>query len=123
MMVAGLAVASLFVYALENNVGGGERALAMAVAQQQLEQLRSVGFNDATLAAGTTTLPTVVSAQRSYTVVRTVADETNADGTSKSLKRVTIRVTPQSAGKSWQRTPVVLVSLRSTLAPGNYAGQ
>jgi Tfp pilus assembly protein PilV len=123
MMVAGLAVASLFVYALENNVGGGERALAMAVAQQQLEQLRSVGFNDPTLAAGTTTLPTVVSAQRSYTVVRTVADETNADGTSKSLKRVTIRVTPQSAGQSWQRTPVILVSLRSTLAPGNYAAQ
>ena len=56
MMIAGLAVSSLFVFSLQNNVGGGDRALAMAVAQQQLEQLRSVAYDDTTLSVGTTTV-------------------------------------------------------------------
>jgi Tfp pilus assembly protein PilV len=121
MMVAALAMSSLFVYSMQNNVGGNERALAMAVAQQQLEQIRSVNFNDPTLAVGTTTLPTVRSGERNYTVVRRVVDETNPDGTSKSLRRITISVTPESGGPNWVRTPVILVSQRSTLASGNYA--
>ncbi len=123
MLVATLAMTSLFVYAIQNNLGGSERALAMAVAQQQLEQLRSVNFNDATLAAGTTAPFTLTSAGRNYTVVRSVVNETNSDGTSKSLKRITITVTPQTAGPNWVRSPVALVSHRSTLAPGTYAAQ
>jgi Tfp pilus assembly protein PilV len=123
MMVAGLAVSSLFVYSIHNNMGGNERALAMAVAQQQLEQLRSVDFDDPTLAIGTTTLPTVTSGGRDYNVVKRITDETNSDGTVKSLKRIAISVTPETGGPNWVRTPVVLVSHRSTLAPGNFAAQ
>ncbi|MFN2532991.1 MAG: prepilin-type N-terminal cleavage/methylation domain-containing protein [Pyrinomonadaceae bacterium] len=123
MMVASLAVSSLFVYSIQNNLGGAERALAMAVAQQQLEQLRSVSFDDATLAIGTTTLPTVTQSQRNYGVVRTIANVTNSDGSLKRLKRITITVTPQNAGEPWQSTPVVLTSLRSTLSPGPYVAQ
>ena len=123
MMVAGLAVASLFFYSIQNNVGGSERALAMALAQQQMEQIRSVRFDDATLSAGTTTLPSVSSDGRTYRVVRTVGDETNADGTLKNLKRITITVTPLAAGGNWIRTPVVLVVLRSSTALGNYLAQ
>ena len=119
MMVGALACSSLFVFSLQNNVGGGERALAMAVAQQQLEEIRSVTFEDTTLTAGTTTA-TVSSGGRNYTVERTVADETNSDNTPKKLKRITITVTPQTAGPDWMRTPVVLVSQRSTLASGSY---
>lgn len=120
MMVGALAVSSLFVFSTQNNIGGGERALAMAVAQQQLEQIRSVSYEDATLNAGTTT-STVRNGDRNYTVQRVVADENNADGTVKQLKRVTITVTPIVAGPNWTRTPVVLVSHRSTLATGSYA--
>ena len=123
MMVVGLAVSSLFAYSIHNNLGGSERALSMAVAQQQLEQLRSVSFEDSTLAIGATTLPTIRRSERNYTVVRTVANETNSDGTAKLLKKITIRVTPQTSGPGWVRTPVVLVSLRSSLAPGAYAAQ
>jgi Tfp pilus assembly protein PilV len=119
MMVGALACSSLFVFSLQNNVGGGERALAMAVAQQQLEQLRSVTYEDTTLTAGTTT-STVRSGERNYTVQRTVADETNSDGSAKQLKRITITVTPQTAGPDWMRTPVVLVSERSSLESGSY---
>jgi Tfp pilus assembly protein PilV len=100
MMVAGLAVSSLFVFSLQNNVGGGDRALAMGVAQQQLERLRSVAYEDTTLAL-----------------------ETNNDNSSKQLKRITIVVTPTEGAPAWTRSAVTLVSLRSSLASGSYAIQ
>ena len=118
MMVAALACASLFVFSVQNNTGGAERALAMAVAQQQLEQTRSIKFEDAALDAGTTTT-TVKNGERNYTVKRTVVSETNADGGDKFLKRITITVTPQT-GQNWIRSSVVLVTLRSTLSSGIY---
>jgi len=121
MMVVALSMSSLFIYSFQNNVGGNDRALAMAVAQRQLEQLRSVSFDDATLAAGTTTLPTVTAGGRNYSVVQTITNETNDDGSLKLLKRISISVTPTTGVKSWQRTTVVLVSHRSTLATGSYA--
>ena len=119
MMVGALAVSSLFVFSTQNNVGGSERALSMAVAQQQLEQIRSVKYADATLTAGTTDF-TVNSGGRTYSVRRVVANETNADNTPKELKRITITVTPGAAGPNWTRSPVVLVSFRSTIANGSY---
>ena len=121
MMVVALSMSSLFMYSFQNNVGGNDRVLAMAVAQRQLEQLRSVNFNDATLAVGTTTLPTVTEGNRSYSVVRTITDETNWNATLKHLKKISISVTPVTGVKAWQRTAVVLVSHRSTLATGPYA--
>jgi hypothetical protein len=90
----------------------------MAVAQQQLEQIRSVTYEDATLNVGTTT-STVTNSERSYTVQQTVASETNSDNTAKGLKRITITVTPQT-GQTWMRTSVVLTTYRSTLASGSY---
>jgi Tfp pilus assembly protein PilV len=119
MMVGALACSSLFVFSVQNNVGGSERALSMAVAQQQLEQLRSVNYDDSTLNTGTTSF-SVATGGRTYSVQRVVASETNSDNTAKELKRITITVTPQEAGPNWTRTPVVLVSYRSTLATGSY---
>src|SRR5215203_3954758 len=74
MMVGALAVSSLFVFSIQNNVGGGERALAMAVAQQQLEQIRSVTYEDTTLNIGATT-STVRNGDRDYAVQKVVANE------------------------------------------------
>jgi Tfp pilus assembly protein PilV len=122
MMIAGLAVTSLFVFSLQNNVGGGDRALAMAVAQQQLEQLRSVTYDDTTLAAGTTTA-TVRTGERGYAVVRTITEETNDDTSSRQLKRITVVVTPTDGAPTWTRTPVTLVSFRSNVGSGAYAAQ
>jgi Tfp pilus assembly protein PilV len=122
MMIAGLAVSSLFVFSLQNNVGGGDRALAMAVAQQQLEQLRSVAYDDTTLSVGTTN-STVTSGGRDYTVAKTIALETNDDNSSKALKKITLVVTPTDGAQAWTRTSVTLATFRSTLASGNYAVQ
>ena len=123
MMVAGLAVSSLFVFSMQNNVGGNERALAMAVAQQQMEQLRSVSFEDNSMTVGTSTI-TVTSDNRNYTVVKAIADQVNPNNTIKQLRRITITVTPDGGARAtWTRTPVTLVSFRSTLAPGSFAVQ
>ena len=123
MMVAGLAVASLFVFSTQNNVGGNERALAMAVAQQQMEQLRSVSFDSTLLNAGTTT-STVSSSDRDYTVVKAITDEVNPDNSVKQLRRITITVTPVGGSRAnWTRTPVTLVALRSTIATGSFGVQ
>lgn len=121
LMVVALSMSSLFMYSFQNNIGGNDRALAMAVAQRQLEQLRSVNFDDATMAVGTTTLPTVASGGRNYSVVRTITDETNTDGSLKRLRKISISVTPTTGVKSWQRTAVILVSHRSSLSIGDYA--
>ena len=119
LMVAALACSSLFVFSINNNVGGSERALSMAVAQQQLEQIRSVNYEDSKLNTGTTN-STVTTGGRTYTVQRVVADLTNSDNTLRQLKKITITVTPRASGPNWTRTPVVLVSYRSTLASGSY---
>jgi len=120
MLVGSLAVSALFVYSTQNNVGGSERALAMAVAQQQLEQIRSVDYEDSTLTSGTITF-TARNGQRNYSVQRVVADEKNADNSLKQLKKITITVTPASTSSNWVKTPVVLVTYRSTHAPGKFA--
>lgn len=122
MMIAGLAVSSLFVFSLQNNVGGGERALAMAVAQQQMEQLRSVAYEDATLTAGSIT-STVRNGDHGYTVVKTITDQLNDDNSSKQLKKIEIVVTPTDGAPVWTRSSVTLVSFRSSLASGSYAVQ
>ena len=119
MMVAGLACSSLFVFSIQNNVGGSERALSMAVAQQQLEQLRSVEYKDSTLKDLTTKF-NVTTGGRSYDVQRDVVTEKNPNNTSKELKKITVTVTPQAAGPNWTRSPVVLVSYRSTAEAGSY---
>lgn len=123
MMIAGLACTSLFVFSLQNNVGGGDRALAMAVGQQQLEQLRSVAYEDATLTVDTTTTTTVRTGERNYSVVKTIALEKNDDNSSKQLKKITLVVTPTDGAPSWTRSSVTLVSFRSSLASGTYAVQ
>src|SRR6185295_11469638 len=107
MMVAALACSSLFVFSIQNNVGGSERALSMAVAQQQLEQLRSVEYKDSTLNDRTTNF-SVTTGGRTYNVQRQVVTEKNSNNISKELKKITVTVTPQAAGPSWTRTPVVL---------------
>ena len=123
MMVAGLAVSSLFVFSLQNNIGGNERALAMAVAQQQLEQLRSVDFDDASLVAGTSTT-TVSNGGHNYSVTRTITNEVNPNGSNKQMRKLTITVTPRGGTRgNWTRSAVTLVSLRSTPAPGVFLTQ
>jgi Tfp pilus assembly protein PilV len=118
LMVALLGVASVFLYVNKNNSGASDRAMALVIAQQQMEQLRNVPFTNAALndtsQAGITT--TVTTANRSYTVVLVITD------TGTTRKTIQIRVTPDTPSSSWAAAPVILTTQRSALTMGLYAG-
>lgn len=127
MAVVGLGAASLFFFAVKNTVSVGDRELAMAVAQQKLEQLRNVDFADTSLAATAGTTTTLTRASRSYSVLTTITDSNVVNGAA-TTKTITVRVTPNSDGSSWARNvtsvfgSVTLVSLRTTVALGPNRG-
>jgi prepilin-type N-terminal cleavage/methylation domain-containing protein len=120
MMVAGLGVASLFVYSITNNSGGNDRAVAISIAQQHIEQLRSVPFTDSILnvSAATVLTPDTVSNGRTYRVTRTVTGSNNDDSGNPTLKTITIRVDPTSPG--WAGSPVILRTARSATTKGSH---
>jgi len=116
LLVAGLGAASLFMYSIKYNTGANDRAVAQAVAQRQMEVLRKTSF--AQLATST---QEVTSVGRSFSVDTTVCNDGSAlCGGSTAFKKVTVRVTPLSAGVGWSRSSVTLVTLRSNLALGAY---
>jgi type II secretory pathway pseudopilin PulG len=120
MMVAGLGVLSLFTYSIGYNSGGNDRAVAISIAQQHIEQLRSVKFTDSILNVSTATVltPDTVSNGRTYRVTRTVAGSNNDAGGNPTLKTITIRVDPTSAG--WAGLPVILQTIRSANSKGTH---
>ena len=120
LMVAGLGVASLFTYSIRYNSGGNDRALAISVAQQQIEQFRSVNFTDPILnvSAATVLNPDTVSNGRTYRVTKTVTGSNNDVSGNPTLKTITIRVDPQSSG--WAGFPVILRTMRSAVTTGTH---
>ena len=119
MMVAGLGVVSLFTYSIRYNSGGEDRAVAISIAQQQMEQLRSASFSDSLLnvTAGVDLTPDTVSNGRSYRVRKTVVGSNNFSG-SPTLKTITIQVSPLSPG--WAGFPVTISTVRSATTSGTY---
>ena len=96
MAIVGLGIAGLFAYAVSSTVNAADREMATAVAQQRMEQLKSVAFTDATLdttsSSGVTT--TVTRLGRDYSVNTVIT----ANSTS-TLKTITIKVTPVVASR------------------------
>jgi len=125
MAIVGLGAASLFFYAVRYTVSAGDRELAMAVAQQRVEQLRNVAFTDASIAAtsvaGTST--SVTRAGRQYTILTTITDSNVVNG-SATTKTITVLITPASDGATWASTvtsvfgSVTLVSQRTNQTIG-----
>src|SRR5688572_29098015 len=119
LAIVGLGVAGLFAYAASNTSNAADREMATAVAQQTMEQLKSVAFTDASLnataAAGTSI--TVTRLGRPYTVLTIIAN--SASGTSKTI---TVKVTPQAATTPNVNTifgSVTLVTTRSAQKLGS----
>lgn len=135
LMVIGLGVASLFTYAISANAKADDRELAMAVAQERMEWLRTIPFTtqtrnvayayvqgglQATAQDGVT--DTVVSAGRTYTVITVIEDLSvvpagNPDAGAATLKRITVSVTPQF-GNAFDT--ITLTTNRSTQVTGIY---
>jgi Tfp pilus assembly protein PilV len=120
MMVAGLGMASMFIYSISYNSGGNDRAVAISIAQQQIEQLRSVQFTDSILnvSAATVLTPDTVSNGRTYRITRTVTGSNNDVNGNPTLKTITIQVNPTRPG--WAGFPMILQTVRSTTTKGTH---
>lgn len=117
MMIGGLGICAVFVYAIKNNTGSRDRALALAVAQQQMERFRQMKFIDTGLTAHAATTQTVTHDDgRQYSVTTTITDTTT------SLKTIKIEVTPITSNGVWGLGTVEVSVERSTFALGAYAG-
>ena len=136
LMVIGLGIASLFTYAVSANVRADDRELAMAVAQQRMEWLRTIPFTTQTrgvafsypdgglqATAEESVMETITSAGRSYTVVTVIEDlsfvpEGDPDEGAPTVKRMEVSVTPAGAGTAFET--VTITTQRSTQVVGVY---
>jgi Tfp pilus assembly protein PilV len=109
MMIAGLAIAALFAYAINYNAGAYDRTLAHSLAQQRMEQLRMVSYDQIVAV----TESDVTMSEHHFSVETTV----NTTGT---LKTITIQVTPIRTGTLWARTPVIVMTQRAPTSLGSY---
>jgi prepilin-type N-terminal cleavage/methylation domain-containing protein len=103
LAIVGLGVASCFFFAAKNNGSARDRELAMAVAQQQMEQFRNLRFNDAGMAATNGATAIITRAGRSYQVLTTITDSNVQNGTART-KTIQVRVIPWSDNSTWART-------------------
>jgi Tfp pilus assembly protein PilV len=125
MTVVGLGAASLFFFAVRNSVSSSDREMAMAVAQQRMEQLRNDGFSSTNLAQ-TTASPspnTITRGGRQYDVTTIIADSNVVSG-SATTKTITVKVVPNNDTSVWARTvssvfgSVTLITQRSAQSTG-----
>lgn len=122
LAIVGLGIASCFFFAAKNNSSARDRDLAMAVAQQQMEQLRNAAFTDSALNASTSNA-TVTRAGRRYRV-QTVITDGNVQNGSATTKNIQIQVVPSGDGDAWARNvnsifgSVTVVCQRTALTIG-----
>lgn len=124
MAIVGLGIAGLFAFAANSTASAAEREMATAVAQQRMEQLKSVAFTDATLSATASAgvATTVTRLGKQYSVNTTITDSLVVNS-SATLKTITIKVTPVVPNAKWANVntyfgSVILVSTRGTQQMG-----
>ncbi len=129
MLIASIGVIGAFAFSIQNNSSAGDRAIALALAQQRIEQLRNADFNDATLAQ--TVNPVVqnlTSANRPFAVTTTITDvdtdaSAAANGLAATAKIIRVDVTPGGSSWRWANGTVTVVTVRSSFSPGpNFCG-
>ena len=109
MMIAALGAASVFSYSINYNSGGSDRLVALAIAQEQLERIRSGQFNstttDSILNGGTLVQGGLVRNGKRYVLTTTIDDDpTTPDPdiiATTSLKRITVAVAPENVSQGW----------------------
>lgn len=123
LAIAGLGVASCFFYAARNNSSARDRELAMAVAQQTMEQFRNASFTDAALNATGEVSSTITRAGRRYVVQTTITD-TNVQNDTVRTKTIQVRVVPWSDSEQVTRNvstvfgSVTIIAQRTNPAVG-----
>lgn len=111
LLVAILGIFATFTFATIYNGGNSRRSQALSILQKESERLRSAKFTptimDSSLAGGTKTprIETNPADGFSYLVEIKVDDDPFTTGVqvnnSRTLKEITLRVTPQNVSGSW----------------------
>lgn len=111
LLVVLLGVSSVFTYSVIYNTGNNNRSQALSVLQREIELVRSYKFTptitDSELVGGAKAPKYVTSADgTSYKVEVTIDDDPATAGvqvdSTKTLKEITILITPTNQVASWQ---------------------
>lgn len=130
LMIVVMGVFAAFTYSTVYNTGNSRRSQALSVLQREVEDLRSLKFNpppaviDPLLAGGIKAPRTVTAADGAiYLVEVTVDDDPFTPNTpnpqidaTKTLKEITLTVTPNGSNGTWitaNRTRVIFRRVRS----------
>jgi type II secretory pathway pseudopilin PulG len=123
LLIALVGVATTFTYAINYNAGNNSRAQALAVLQQEVEQLRSAKFTpppngmDALLAGGEKAEKPVSTSDGKKFRIKTIidddpfTDDIQIDDT-KTIKEITVTVTLDNPTPGWQTAVPATVILR-----------
>ena len=135
LMIIGLAIASLFLFATQANARADDRELSIAIAQKRMEWMRTIPFTTQTrslafsypnggLGATATTgvTETVQSAGRNYQINTVIQDLSfvpagNPDAGASTSKSIRLSVTPLGV-KSYGT--ITIYTQRSTQVVGNF---
>lgn len=134
MMTVGLGASALFLYSVSNNTAATSRTQAYAVAQRNMERLRSVPYTDPLLdptvapVCSTSNTQSANGADTSgtsyqFTVCRTVAAQNNVtvNGVTRpTTKLVTLTVTPFLNNAPWAAGAVTITTVRATAQHGPF---
>jgi Tfp pilus assembly protein PilV len=123
-LVVGFGAIGLFLYSASFNAGASDRARALSIAQETLEELRTKNFTDASLNAGTTTTDIDRGSDeegesdlRHFTVVKNVEVDNTTDPAGRQ-KKITVTVTPVALEGRFSPGGVTLSMLRTSDAIG-----
>lgn len=137
LLIASIGVATAFVFSVNNNSSAGDRAVAAALAQREIERLRNLDFNNAALNATVNPVVQILNSSgqpwagnggRPFRVTMTITDvDTDTSAAAAALaptgKIIRIDVTPGGNSRNWANGTVTLITARSAFAPGpNYCG-
>ena len=105
MLIAGMGVVSVFLYAANYGSAASDRARALALAQERMEQVRSMAYADLAFLDddddfnGKVTVGSTAKGQadaRTFAVATTVENDPVTGATNSRQKRITITVTPDT---------------------------
>lgn len=127
MLIAGVGVISVFLYAANYGSAASDRARALALAQERMEQVRSMKYDDLAFLFddedfnGKVTLGSTAKGQadaRTFTVATTVENDPVTGATNTRQKRITITVTPDTP-QAWAGEVRLRVSRSENATGGN----
>lgn len=115
-MVVGFGAISLFLFAASFNAGASDRARALAVAQERMEELRSETYADLTVGETTTTVTRGGESSgdtRSFSVKTRVENDATTSPANRQ-KKITVTVSPSASEGRFNPGGVTLVMLRAS---------